>query len=159
MAPGRPEARRSDPHHLRCAGLPEALRPMSIKSASHLTSTTRQTRHSALCSSRHRYQVARYRSVEGSPTRPLDPFAASILWSPTLRLCEAACSNVGSKSVRSGTRLQLMPGRGFCTRARPGAQGLRQLRPLLGPGWQQPGPTGTRVPHCVRSKLHAPVAR
>jgi catechol 2,3-dioxygenase-like lactoylglutathione lyase family enzyme len=30
------------------------------------------------------------------------------------------------------------------------AQGLRQLRRLLGPGWQQLGVAGTRLPQCVK---------
>ena len=34
-------------------------------------------------------------------------------------------------------------------RARPRAQGLRHLRRLLGPGWQQLGVAGTRLPQCV----------
>ena len=42
-----------------------------------------------------------------------------------------------------------MPGRRFRTRTQPRAQGLRQLRQLLGPGWQQLGAPGTGLPQCV----------
>jgi hypothetical protein len=83
---------------------------MSIRSASRSTSTIRRTTRSASCSSRHRAPAARSKSVAVSPMRRSDHFARSISSSPTSRRREAACSSVGSKSVRSGTRRPLRPG-------------------------------------------------
>jgi hypothetical protein len=57
-----------------------------------------------------RGSAARSKSVADSPTRPSDHFATSISSSPTSRLRGTAYSNVGSKSVRSGTRYPLIPG-------------------------------------------------
>jgi len=45
-------------------------------------------------------------------TPPRDRSAISISSSPTLRPCTAICSNVESKSVKSGIRFPLMPGTG-----------------------------------------------
>jgi len=69
--------------------------------------------------------------------------------SRTSRRRAAACSNVGSTSVRSGTRRQLEPGMEVSRRARPRARRLCQLHQLLRSGWQQLGTTGTGLPQCV----------
>jgi hypothetical protein len=80
-----------------------ARRSMSIRSASRSTSTIRRTTRSASCSSLRRAPAARSRSVTDSPTRPSVHSATSISSSRTSRPRGAACSNVGSRSVRSGT--------------------------------------------------------
>ena len=59
---------------------------------------------SASCSSPRRAPVARSRSATGSPTLPSVRSATSISSSGTSRQRGSACSNVGSRSVRSGTR-------------------------------------------------------
>ena len=83
---------------------------MSIRSALRSTSTIRRTTRSAWCNSLRLDQAVRSRSVADSPTRRSDHFAKSISSSPTSRLRGTAHSNVGSKSVRSGTRYPSMPG-------------------------------------------------
>src|SRR5437016_8179034 len=83
---------------------------ISIRSASRSTSTIRRTTRSASCSSLRRAPAARSRSVTDSPTRPSAHSATSISSSRTLGSRGGACSNVGSRSVRSGTRRPLEPG-------------------------------------------------
>jgi hypothetical protein len=87
-----------------------ALRFYVDQVASRLTSTIRRTTRSASSSSRRRAPAARSRSVADSPTRRSDHFEASISSSPILRPRGPACSNVGSRSVRFGTRHPLVLG-------------------------------------------------
>jgi catechol 2,3-dioxygenase-like lactoylglutathione lyase family enzyme len=50
-------------------------------------------------------------------------------------------------------------GRRFRSRPRPRAQGLRELRRLLGPGWQSLGAAGTGLPKSVTYSSKTPGAR
>ena len=68
------------------------------------------TTRSASCSSLRQAPAARSRSVTDSPTRPSVQFATSTSSSRTSRPRGAGCLNVGSRSVRSGTRRPLQPG-------------------------------------------------
>jgi hypothetical protein len=57
-----------------------------------------------------RARAVRSRSVRDSPTRPSAQSGISISSLRTLKQQEVACSNVESRSVRSGTRRPLGPG-------------------------------------------------